>query len=312
MAIGQETSGDPEPVPPPQGMVPANLVIPGNGKFYSPYSLVVDKSTRTLTLWESSASGLKWVAAYATDIGKKEGDKHHLNDHRTPEGVYFFQEMLDGGKINFEEYGERAFTMDYPNFFDQLQRKTGYGIWLHAIPETKTLMRGSRGCVVVRNDVIRKISNYIELKKTPIIVTDKVTFVSQDDVKQSSQKLMSWIENWRGKWQQKQLADYMSFYSDEFKGQGMNKQQWERHKESLNKKYEYIQVQLQEPVVYKQKGEWVVRFLQQYSSDKLNDFGEKFLYLREAADGQWQIVGEHWQPVAAELAATASRTTNTN
>lgn len=302
-ANGEEA--DPIPVRPPAGVIPSSLLRLGIGKYYSPYALVVDKASRTLTVWQADENpeNIRLVNAFATDIGKKEGDKHKLNDHRTPEGVYFLLETMDGAKLNYEEYGARIFTMDYPNFFDQRERKTGYGIWLHAIPETKTLKRGSRGCVVVRNEVIKQLANFIDLKKTPIIVENKVNYVKPTDVKTSTQKALKWIESWRKAWQSKDIENYISFYADDFKSQGMTKAQWREYKKNLNDKYQFINVSFKTPVIYRHKSEWVVRFLQDYESDKLSDFGEKFLYLKENENGELKIVGEVWQGIANDLIA---------
>src|SRR5690606_32755049 len=101
-----------------------------------------DKANRTLTLWEQKDSVPRLVDAFPMDMGKREGDKTVLGDHRTPEGIYFFVEKYEGPTLNFEEYGIRAFPLDYPNFFDKVLGKTGSGIWLHSIPDTKSLRRG--------------------------------------------------------------------------------------------------------------------------------------------------------------------------
>jgi len=66
------------------------------------------------------------------------------------------------------KYGVHAFTTDYPNIFDLRKGKTGFGIWLHAIDESQTLERGSQGCVVVRNDTIKKLAQILRLEKHPL------------------------------------------------------------------------------------------------------------------------------------------------
>lgn len=310
-SVGQDTvQRDPDPVLPPKGKIPASLLRLGVGDYFSDYAFVVDKSLRTLTIWRKVDDKVQFVEAHAADLGRKPGDKSVLGDLKTPEGIYFFQDMYEGSNLNFSQYGSRAFTMDYPNLFDRLESKTGSGIWLHAVPETKTLRRGSRGCIVVRDHVIKTLSPYITLKKTPIIVLDKVTYLDAETHRSEEARLVKWIEGWRKDWESKNIDSYMKYYSDNFKSMKMDKNLWRRYKESINKKYEYITVRIQRPIIFRHNDEYVVRFLQQYESDQLSDFGEKALYVKAEADGNFRILGEEWQKITNELLAAKFKQTN--
>lgn len=284
---------DPIPVQPPKGKIPKSLLSLGTGRFFSPYAIVADKSKRTLSLWQNQEGQLKLVKIFPVDFGRKEGDKYQVDDLRTPEGIYFFQKELYGNNLDFSNYGKRAFTMDYPNFFDRLEKKTGYGIWLHAIPDTKTLKRGSRGCVVVRNEAIDELKTYISLQTTPIVVKDEVEYITQQEYQQNSQNLLSFLNQWKQSWQDKNIDSYISHYHDKFKALKMNKKQWKSYKSRLNEQYEQITVNISNPVIIKHKDEVVVRFLQSYRSDEHSDFGEKSLYIKNV-NGQYQIIGEEW------------------
>ncbi len=138
---------------------PLPLVHVPNNQAFSQFIFLVDKSKRLMRVFENQGSGVIQVDEYPTDIGKNDGNKTKKDDHKTPEGIYFLQKKLTQPEIPFETYGEVAFTTDYPNFFDRFESKTGSGIWLHAIPDKVPLTRGSRGCVVVRNNVIKKLQN---------------------------------------------------------------------------------------------------------------------------------------------------------
>jgi murein L,D-transpeptidase YafK len=291
---------DPIAIQPPPGQIPANLIVGDDGKVFSPYALVVDKATKTLTVWAQKDGKINFVAAYPTDIGRFTGDKSKNGDFRTPEGVYFFQEKLEGAKLDFDLYGTLAFTTDYPNFFDRLDGKTGNGIWLHSIPETKTLNRGSRGCVVVRNNVIKELSRYINLRTTPIIVEDKVQFVPTDETKRVRESVLAWLEGWRSSWEGKKIDDYIKMYDESFKAQGMDREKWKSHKKFLSSKYEFIQIKLEDPTVLKHRDRYIVRVVQKYTSDMINDVGEKTLYLKADSPNHWVIVGEHFEHLSKE------------
>lgn len=282
--------------------VPSSLVqIPQRALYYSPYAFVVDKKSRTLTVWQQNGDDLTAVASFPADLGKREGEKKAEGDHRTPNGIYFLQQKLEGASLDFKLFGKRAFTTDYPNFFDRIDRKTGSGIWLHAVPDSVPLTRGSRGCVVVRNEVIENLSQYVKLGKTPIIIQDEVELLDSEQAKQASVQLSNLVEKWRGAWEAKDIESYISYYGSDFKAMGMNREKWKSYKNNLNAQYKTLQVKFSRPVIYAYKNRAVARFLQAYTSDQHSDFGEKVLYLAKEGD-DYKIIGEEWAAEKSQLA----------
>lgn len=307
---GEDKLPDPIAVQPSPNLVPAALLKLGTDGFYSPYAFVVDKSTRTLTVWKSTEKGLELVTTHPADIGRKAGNKLSLGDHKTPEGLYFFDNILNAQQLNFDEYGERAFTTDYPNYFDKMAKKTGNGIWLHGIPDKKSLKRGSRGCVVVRNKVVKTFSPFVQVGKTPIVIADKIEWVPAPELETKRSTIMSWLENWRNAWETKNLDQYMTFYGDEFQSMKMDKKKWREFKKGLNDKYQFIKIKAVQPFVIANGNEVIIRFLQEYESDQKSDSGEKLLYLKRQGN-DYKIVGEEWRPVpgfAPSIATTKSDT----
>ncbi len=303
-----QTKPDPKPILPPEGQVPTELAKLGSGDYFSAYAFLLDKSTRTLTIWKNTKTGPIFVEAHAADMGRAEGDKQILGDKKTPEGIYFFQTTYRENALDFNEYGSQAYTMDYPNLFDRREKKTGSGIWLHAIPKTKTLYRGSRGCVVVRNEVIQSLEKYITYKKTPIVVSKKVKYVPLDEYTTQQTKILSWLEDWRESWEAMELDTYMGYYDKSFYSTRMDWDTWKQFKKGLNQKYEYIRVQVAKPNIYFHGDEAIIRFLQGYNSDKNSDFGEKTLHLKKQADGKYKIIAENWRHVSSKHLALLMKT----
>lgn len=291
--------------------VPAALINSNLSTYYSPYALIVDKKARQLSVWKYEASGLKKVADYPADLGKNEGEKKESGDKKTPTGIYFLQKLLEGNGLDHSLYGDRAFTTNYPNYFDRLLGKTGWGIWLHAVPDSVPLTRGSKGCVVVRNNVIHQVSPFIKLDRTPIIIEDETEWLSLTDLKKESDKLRTMIANWRSAWQSKNIEDYISHYDEDFSAQGMNKKKWKSFKKGLNGTYKQISVRLTEPVVYAYKGYAIVRMLQSYSSDQHEDFGEKLLYLKKSK-ADYKIIGEEWEAEEQDIVKAQNFPENLN
>lgn len=290
------------------GKVPESVVSLGDSRFYSDKAFVVDKQHRNLTVWRFTNGGkAERIGIYPIDFGRSLGDKRYLGDHRTPEGIYFFQDKYDERTLDYNLYGSRALTMDYPNFFDRREGKTGSGIWLHAVPDSTSLNRGSRGCVVVRNRVIKELSPLVTLRKTPILVHDQVDLVDEKLALSQRQQFNQWFKNWRQAWENKDLSNYIKFYSPEFKSSGMNKIRWLKYKTALADTYKSIKVLFSQPTVLRYKDEMIVKTLQHYQSDRHTDFGEKVLYLKK--DGEnWQIIGEEWTPVQDKSLASAMET----
>jgi murein L,D-transpeptidase YafK len=287
---------DPVAVVPPAGEYPHTLLsLTSESGAFSQYAFLVDKSRRTLTVWQNEDNGkIKLVGAWPADIGRMEGDKVAEGDKKTPEGIYFFQNTMDGAKVDFDKYGVRIFTMDYPNYFDKLEKKTGQGIWLHAIPDSKSLLRGSSGCVVVRNKVIEDLAKYIELKKTPIVVVNHVDYLTEKQWEANRQTFSNWLESWRATWVGKDLDKYMSQYSERFRGNGMNKNRWRAYKKALSERYKFIDVALKDVQIFNHGSKIVFRFLQTYKSDMKEDFGSKILYVSKNGE-KYEIVGETWE-----------------
>lgn len=276
--------------------IPSGLISGGkDNSYFSPYVFVVDKTDRVLSLWKYNKDHFQKIKVYPADIGKNSGNKTSRGDYATPEGVYFMMTQMEGPSLNYELYGSRAFTLDYPNFFDRKQNKTGNGIWLHAVPDSVSLKRGSRGCVVVRNEVIKTLHPYFTPRMTPIIIQDKIEFLPEEEFAKRREQVFATVEKWRQAWQSKDIESYISFYHTDFRAQGKNREQWRNYKQSLNDLYTNINVILSEPVAYIHDDELTVRFIQFYQSDMKQDVGEKVLYLKKSGQ-DFKIIGEDWRP----------------
>jgi len=281
---------------------PAGLIALSSEPQFASYSFVVDKSKRTLFVYEWKDGDLNIIAEYPTDIGKKMGDKTKENDHRTPVGIYFLQKEMTQPEIPFGLYGNLAFSTDYPNIFDKRDAKTGSGIWLHAVPDTVPLTRGSRGCVVVRNDVIKLLKNYVRLEQTPIMIFDEVKYFSKEEHEVQKNRFLTDFENWRTAWEKQDVDTYIKYYDATFKNDQMNYKQWYNHKKKLKALYSYIKVDLGPPLILQNKDQVVIRTIQRYESNLHKDFGEKTIHARLSPEVGFQIIREDWKPMTETLA----------
>jgi murein L,D-transpeptidase YafK len=287
-----------------QNLLPSDLLQISGTDAFSKYVFLVDKTERHLSVYERKGETIERILDFPSDIGKDSGNKSKRDDHRTPEGIYFFEKQLGQPEIPFSTYGNMAFTTDYPNIFDRREAKTGSGIWLHAIPDTVPLTRGSRGCVVVRNEVIAKLKEYIKLRETPILIFDKVNYVAKEEHDKRRVALNDFIEGWRKSWQSQNIDDYMKFYDGKFTAPGFNFESWKKHKNRLKSQYQFIKVELSQPFLLLHKDQLIVKTFQRYESNGHTDFGVKTLYAIKTDTG-YKIIREEWTAVKENLAATA-------
>jgi len=295
-------------------LLPEGLINLSNRPEFSENFLVVDMSKRFLRVYKNEEGLPRLLLEVPSDLGKRTGPKQKENDHKTPVGIYFLQEKKSPPEIPFDLYGQLAFTTDYPNIFDKRDRKTGSGIWLHAVPDNVPLTRGSRGCVVVRNDIIKDLAPFVHLNQTPIVIFDSMKEIKKDEYLKQRQEFVNFVETWRQAWQDEDIDTYIKFYDPTFFNADMNYKQWYRHKKWLKGRYKYIRVNLSEPVIIKNNDQVVIRLLQQYESDKHSDFGEKTIHAHYSPETGFKIVREDWKPIPMPntwIAETSKRTLST-
>ena len=261
-------------------------------------ALLADKSQRRLSLVDFRVLTDGVVKDfYNIDIGKNNGDKRKKNDARTPEGIYILLEKKVPPEIPFQTYGSMAFTTNYPNYFDKFENKTGSGIWLHSVPDKVPLTRGSRGCVVLRNDDIKKIEPTITPKRTVLLIDSKIDWVPAEQYAATKTEVMKWLEGWRTSWENQDIDKYIQNYSDDFYAPPYTKKTWYTHKSKLKEKYSYVKVKISEPNIFQAKSQYYVfQFVQNYESDGHKDVGIKTLYVLKE-DGALRITREDWSPL---------------
>ena len=125
-----------------------------------------------------------------------------------------------------------------------------------------------------------------------------------DDVRAS-------VYAWRKSWQNRDISSYMSFYSPDFRSEGLN------YKELMHKKAKRfkisgdIQVEITDLGVFIEADYATARFVQRYRDSKLSDVGEKTLTMVNL-DGKWKIISEVWKPLAMPVRITKERIPRVN
>ncbi len=260
------------------------------------YGIIVEKLHHRLSLFRLKADKTyDVVKTYPAITGKDPGDKLSRGDNRTPEGIYFVTGRLSDKELP-SKYGRLALTLDYPNIYDKRARKSGYGIWIHSTDDPSRLKRpfDTEGCVVVSNEHVLELAQYITPFETPVVVTKEMSTVAQDELEEPRRNAMSMIDSWRNAWESSSFQEYMDFYSQNFISLGKNKRGWENYKQMLSQRRNgRIGVRLSEPKIVAFENQLLAVFMQDYQSEEHSDFGRKFLYLKWEGD-RYRIIAEKW------------------
>jgi murein L,D-transpeptidase YafK len=297
----------PSPPGKPEKRVADLSVPPGQALFPFVYMdsgeqlVLVEKNSKTVFHLRSVEGKLSLAKAYPCIVGKNIKDKAKVGDMATPEGIYFFVEFIPGGKLP-KNYGMGAFVLNYPDFLDKKEGKTGDGVWLHGHDPKKRLdeVESTKGCVVMDNDALRELSTAIKLGTTPIVIVDRLAYRSADVQKKVAQDITSFITAWQKAWEAVDMKKFLRFYSRDFKTpDGMDLETFGRRKEQVSMGKKFIQIRLDRKAILlsqKDQGDMaVVRFRQLYRSNNFNGVSIKSLYLKRVQKG-WQIVGESTLP----------------
>lgn len=259
------------------------------------HAIVIDTQKSRLYLYENDHGSPRFVADYYISVGKKGGDKTREGDQRTPIGVYHVTSSLPRNKLT-DFYGHGAFPLDYPNEWDRRHGRNGHGIWLHGTPSDTYSRppRASDGCVVLANADLDALEKDLQIGLTPVIISDNVEWLSQDDWNEERTALNDEIEHWRKDWESLDTESYLKHYSREFDSGGADLQKWSAQKRQVNAQKEWIKLKISNISMFRNPGKGdmvVVTFEQDYRSSNLSNTMRKSQYwIKE--DKKWRIVYE--------------------
>lgn len=254
--------------------------------------LLADASRARLYVFENVEGEPRLISDYYMTIGRNGTEKRVEGDKRTPVGVYRIQSRLDRQRLT-DFYGEGAFPLDYPNVWDQAQRRGGHGIWLHGVPSDTYSRppRSSDGCVVVSNPDLKDLSRYIDIGTTPVVIAERADWVDRETWARTRDALLLRLRDWKEDWEARDPDRFLRHYSNRLAMR--DAQGWLQAKRGniLNK--DWIRVELADVslFIYPDGDMAYAEFQQHYASDKLSSKSNKRLFWR-LEDGVWRIALE--------------------
>ena len=264
------------------------------------YALIIDKSKNRLYVYRNFGPGLppELVDDFYIVLGKKTGDKYREGDLRTPNGVYFVTSYLPDEKLP-PLYGSGAFPVNYPNELDRRLRKTGNGIWLHGTDKSlySRPPLDSEGCVVLTNEEFSRIARYIEIGRTPMVISEEVQWSSGRDWLDMNIEIQATLERWRQSWENIDLENYLNMYDVGFWARGHDFESWQSYKKQVFAGKTYQKIDLSDisllgyPRVADSRPMVVASFRQNYRSNNYNGEMKKRLYMVKET-GAWKVLYE--------------------
>ena len=157
-------------------------------------------------------------------------------------------------------------------------------------------LQATKGGIVVNNDVIRELTQFLKTSGTPIVVVNRLQLTKVSTQRRLAEELDTFMKGWSKAWESGNVEELMSYYSDDFiSGDGMNYQAFKQQKKGVNRGKTFIRVQVANSAILMAQEEKeqiaVIRFVQSYRSNNFDSNTRKIFYLKKGQTG-WQIIGE--------------------
>ncbi|TDK68755.1 hypothetical protein E2I14_01620 [Sapientia aquatica] len=258
--------------------------------------LVVDANRSRLYVYENQAGKLKFVSDYYMTQGKLGVEKIKEGDQKTPLGVYYITSHLPGSKLS-DFYGAGALPINYPNEWDKVNGRSGKGIWLHGTPSDSFSRPplASDGCIVLTNPDLQKISETVEIGKTPVVISEHVEFVTPAKWNEERDSATKLINDWRLDVESKSDSRWLNNYSSKFRSpQGDSLSVWFDKQQALFAGTADLSIKLSDVTVFYYPGKenlLVSTFTQESRFGKNRNVTRKRQYWAKEAN-RWKIIYE--------------------
>jgi len=245
------------------------------------FILLCNKTTRQLWVYKFKNRQLSLIKHYNSLIVGKLGDKEKEGDLRTPIGDYRLVERI---KPKNPFYGPLAFVTNYPNTFDKLHHKDGYGIWIHGKPLNGAKRPDlSKGCIVLDNKEMLELGKILDHSKTELFITQKPFFATKEDIA----SILATLYKWRQAWRESNLTKYAKFYDKEFeKTNGMNLKEFLAYKAKIfnlrknqNVRIYFSNIEIMPYQNINNKIIYKITFLEKYIANYFKFTGNKEIYM---------------------------------
>ena len=255
--------------------------------------LVVDTLRSRLFVYANDLGRPRYVTDFYVSLGLNGPEKRVEGDQKTPLGVYRITEK----RAQLPDfYGPGAYPIDYPNDWDKMHGRKGHGIWLHGTPSATYSRppRATDGCIVLTNDDLERLSRYVDVSRTPVVIVDRLEWREPRRWDAERDDFLATLDQWKKDWESRDTERYFRHYAGDFRAERGGMSGWKAQKRKVNAGKSWIKVGLDDVSLFAYPGErkmMVVSFTQDYRSNNLSNRTHKRLYWIHE-DGRWRILHE--------------------
>ncbi|OSM02355.1 putative ErfK/YbiS/YcfS/YnhG protein [Magnetofaba australis IT-1] len=279
---------------PPAGSMPAELLMLSTR---SAHAIAVDLTQARLYLFRNHDGAPELIASYYSSSGKNGADKRRRGDKKTPVGLYYITDYLTGDSLP-DLYGAGALPLNYPNEWDRLNKRTGYGIWLHGTPSDTYSRppRASDGCVALTNLDFQDLERLAGIG-TPVVLSPRLNWVSKQEWLARRQSIQTQVEQWRRDLSSGDIQRLLTHYSRKFNNQSNDFKSWSNVLRGDIKQWSRKAFTLSDPSILHYPGKdpmVVVTFTESTARGGGQNWRLRRQYWRqEGGKGPWRIVYEN-------------------
>ena len=258
--------------------------------------LIAETDSSKLYRYERAHGGLELREARYMSIGENGVGKERAWDRRTPLGIYFANEQLDTSQMH-DKYGPMAFPLDDPNAWDEVNARTGDGIWIHGVDRNggRRPPLDTDGCIALPNEDLLELEAQIQLLTTPVIITRQIRVASVEQIRATGRHLNEALDEWARSFRDGDWHTYLSLYAPGFMYRGLDKGEWSTYRvrsAAARPLHDYSiddVLLLADP---EKDGLFLSRFRQTIMDESGQIVTTKRLYWRLMPDGELKIVAE--------------------
>jgi murein L,D-transpeptidase YafK len=267
-----------------QEKIPDSIVSLSHG-----YVIVVDKKYQKIYVYYKDAAFSKVFEAYCS-TGQNPGSKQFSGDRRTPNGIFFATKVLTNPGPP-EIYGSMAFPLDYPTISDKRAGKDGNNIWIHGT--TKTLLpTQSKGCVVLYDNDLKRLSGFIYLNRTPVVISESIIWVPQNYVPASKTELEKILIAWNNAFNEKDLRKIDSLYMQGTEIQGKRREELHNKIKDINVLNRHFVLQPRDISILQEGSNAVIIYDQIFNVNNNSFEGFYNKLILEKINNRWFVVDD--------------------
>ncbi len=272
--------------------VPSSIIAISSG-----YVITVDKQTQRLYVFKKNG-GFSRVFEAACSTGKNQGGKQVSGDAKTPHGIFFATRVIQNPGAP-ETYGTLALPLDYPSLTDKKAGRNGTNIWIHGTVKPLTPFQ-SNGCVVLSDRDIHELLKYIQINKTPIIISESISWVPQNSALPVRTELEKILSLWTKAYMDGDIKGIDTLYLEGAKMKGKKRETLLGKLSMMRSVNQHFLFEPRDVSILQQSSTAVIVFDQITNINKDNSFEGTFNRLSlEKVNNRWFIIDDVEMPAPA-------------